>query len=136
MNQTHAPLITRARHRVHLESACMFLKAFLDTRLYIYSLSPLSSDFFIYLIPFLFSILRHCLGGRRTPIRRPSHRTCNRRDRDGGCTGYFVQGFLHWKMSVLVNGRMGGREGKWQLRPMLTNETALNWNENGIVAKL
>ena len=46
MNQTHAPLITRARHRVHLESACMFLKAFLDTRLYIYSLSPLSSDFF------------------------------------------------------------------------------------------
>jgi len=31
INKTHAPLITRARHRVHLESACRFLKAFLDT---------------------------------------------------------------------------------------------------------
>jgi len=25
------PLITRARHRVHLETACRFLEAFLDT---------------------------------------------------------------------------------------------------------
>ncbi|KAF8164832.1 tRNA modification GTPase TrmE [Crassisporium funariophilum] len=29
-SKTHAPLITRARHRVHLESACKFLQAFLD----------------------------------------------------------------------------------------------------------
>lgn len=30
--KTHAPLITRSRHRVHLESACKFLEAFLALR--------------------------------------------------------------------------------------------------------
>ena len=95
INKTHAPLITRARHRVHLESACLFLKAFLDTRLYI---SPLSS--YNQLNYTFFSIFWHCLSGRRTPIRRPSRRTCNRRDRDRRCAGCFVQGFLYWEMRV------------------------------------
>lgn len=31
-NKLHGPLITRARHRVHLESACKFLEAFLALR--------------------------------------------------------------------------------------------------------
>lgn len=31
-SKSHAPLITRARHRVHLESACKFLEAFLVLR--------------------------------------------------------------------------------------------------------
>ena len=47
-----------------------------------------------------FSIFRNCLSGRRTPIRRSSRRTCNRRDRDGRCAGYFVQGFLYWEMKL------------------------------------
>ena len=43
INKTHAPLITRARHRVHLESACRFLKAFLDTRKYLFFFSSQST---------------------------------------------------------------------------------------------
>lgn len=31
------PLITRARHRVHLESACQFLQAFLETRVLLHT---------------------------------------------------------------------------------------------------
>ena len=106
----------------------MFLKAFLDTRLYI---SPLSSYDRFNLIPF-FSIFRHCLSGRRTPIRRPSRRTCNRRDRDGRCAGCFVQGFLYWKIRLLSMRSEGvkDREGK-QPRSTLTDGSApLIWNGN------
>jgi len=31
-NKVHAPIVTRARHRQHLESACKFLEAFKDLR--------------------------------------------------------------------------------------------------------
>ena len=43
---THALLLTRARHHVLLEMARMFLKAFLDTRLYISTLFLYSNNSF------------------------------------------------------------------------------------------
>ena len=115
-NQTHAPLITHARHRVHLELApggCTSLKVFLDSRLYI-------SSFPSYIrlnLSFSLASSEHYLSGRKTPTRFPS---CNRRGRDGRSGArYFFSRFLYWEIGQW--GRSGGiKAEKAVLRLILT----------------
>lgn len=92
------PIITHARHRVHLESALRFLQAFSRLREFLVLLallfSPLAIDSYSS-IPLSFSGRRSRIWRRRAPIRSPSRRESIRVNRRRRCSGCCVQGFLY-----------------------------------------
>ena len=79
----HAPIITRTRHRTHLESACSFLEAFLALRAcFIYAFNAF--------LNVLYSAGRYCVRRRGTAVCCTGHWASNGRHRGGRCVRFCV----------------------------------------------